>query len=337
MTKIHSNIKRLLAFFVLATVSSIAFARYNDCSAPMPMTINIPAVSIPDSLPLGQSIPGAQATFLIPINCTVNPGGDWYMTLPSGTFSLVPGYSDVYTVAGMAAGVGFRMRNAAGAVMVPINYTGLNTFDFGLARMGANSMQGTFELVKTGTAAVGSFGFMTEVHVPNQEWANGGAQSSSLVSFNYTVLANSVPTCTVTTPNVAVSLPAVSRTAFNGVGATAGTTPFGIALNCANNAKPSISLTDAATPSNQSNALTLSSGSTATGIGVQLLYQMQPLPFGPATYSYTNGNPAVTNLTFLGTQSGATNIGFMARYVQTASSVNSGSVSAAATFTLVYN
>ncbi|MBP0592720.1 type 1 fimbrial protein [Paraburkholderia sp. LEh10] len=221
--------------------------------------------------------------------------------------------------------------------MTPINNAGsFNTFQFGTAQLGANIVQGSFELVKTSDAVVGTFGFSAMVHVQNQEWANNGAQASSTVSFKYTVTGTAVPTCSVTTTDVAVSLPMVSRSAFTGVGATAGTTPFGISLNCASNAKPSISLTDAAAPSNQSNVLTLSGDSTAGGLGVQVLYQMQPLPLGPVSYAYSGSAP-VTNVTSLGTRSGDTSVAFTARYIQTAPSVNPGTVKAVATFNLSYN
>jgi type 1 fimbria pilin len=313
MTARFSNLKRLFVFAVLTCVATGAFARYNDCSAPLPMTINIPSVGIPANLPNGQTIPGAQASFSIPINCTVNPGGVWWDTAFSGSYSPVPGYVDVYTAPGMGAGVGFRMRNAACTVIAPVSNGGtINTFEFGAAQQGANTVQGSFELVKVGSAAAGSFGFSTALHVQNSEWANNGSQAGSMLMFSYTVTGTAVPTCSVTTS-------------------------FGISMTCDANARPSISLTDAAAPSNQSHVLTLSSGSTAAGVGIQLLYQMQPLPFGAAGYVYTGGNPSVTNSTSLGVRSGTTNVDFSARYVQTATSVNPGTVKAVATFNLSYN
>ncbi|MEC5409471.1 hypothetical protein VOM14_28460 [Paraburkholderia sp. MPAMCS5] len=81
--------KKFVAFVVLACICNAAAARYNDCSAPLPMSVNIH-------------------------NCTMNPGENWYLTLLSSSFSAVAGYSDACTTVGMGAGVRFRIRNAAG-------------------------------------------------------------------------------------------------------------------------------------------------------------------------------------------------------------------------------
>ncbi|MFL9945655.1 fimbrial protein [Paraburkholderia agricolaris] len=333
---------RLLKTMLLAATaftSTCAFAMYNDCTAALPISVNLPSVNVPANLAVGQTIPGATAAFSIPVTCTINPGGNWYITVsPSAAISLVPGYSDVYTTTGMGAGVGFRMRNAAGTTMAPTSYVGTpSTFDMGPAKLGANVVQGTFELVKTGTAATGSFGFSDFMHVPNSEFANGGSAASSTISFRYTVIANAVASCSVTTMNVAVSMPDTRISQFNGIGTTAGATTFNLGLQCDVNAKPSVSFTDSAMPSNQTNALTLASGSTASGLGVQLLYQTIPVQFGWASYSYTTSNTPTTTGVSLGARSGTQSIAFQARYIQTATSVTPGTIRALTTFTMNYN
>ncbi|WP_343657515.1 fimbrial protein [Paraburkholderia caribensis] len=330
-------LSRIVVTVGAAIASGAVSARYSDCSGPLPITISLPSVSVPADLANGQTIPGAAAAFAIPISCTVTPGGDWYITLSNGTLTPVADYPDVYTTSGMGSGVGFRIRNAAGTALTPVNYTGgVNSFDVGLARNGSNSLQGTFELVKIGTPNVGSFGFAANIHVPDQEWANKN-QAGSTLNFNYTLRYATVPGCTVTTANVAVTLPAVSSSAFQGVGTTTGTTLANIGLNCNANAKPSISFTDAATPSNQSNTLTLAPGSTASGIGIQILYQFQPLSFGPANYVFTNSSTAQTNQTSVGTLSGLAAIPLQIRYIQTDQTLNPGAVKGVATFNINYN
>ncbi|MFM0201418.1 hypothetical protein PQR53_16280 [Paraburkholderia fungorum] len=100
------------------------------------------------------------------------------------------------------------MRNASGSVMTPILYGGvINSFDMGPSRNGTNVLQGRFEPVKTSTALTGSFGFSTLAHVPNQEFANGGTQGNSTINVKYTILNNSVPSCSVITTDIAVTLP----------------------------------------------------------------------------------------------------------------------------------
>ncbi|MFM0337880.1 fimbrial protein [Paraburkholderia fungorum] len=272
------------------------------------------------------------------MTCTVNPGVNWNITTnPAAAITLVPSYSDVYTTSGMGAGVGFRMRNAAGNVMVPIYYQGTTgTYDMGPSQIGSNVLQGRFELVKTGTATPGSFGFSAWAHAPYREWANGSGGPST-INFKYTILNNSVPSCSVTTTNIAVALPTVSGSAFQGVGTYAGTTMLNLGLQCDANAKPAISLMDATTPSNQTNALTLASGSSAAGLGVQLLYQMTPISFGPANYTYTTSNTPSTSNVSLGTRSGTQNVPLMARYIQTGAVLTPGTLTALATFTMNYN
>lgn len=323
----------------LTCTATCAFAALSDCSASLPLTINFPSVSVPANLADGQPIPGATAAFAIPVNCTVNPGADWYITAsPAAAITLVPGYSDICTTTGMGAGVGFRMRSPSGAVMAPLTYNGVaSTYDLGPSQKGANVLQGSFELVKTGTVTVGSFGFSDYAHIPSKEYANGGSAAASTINFKYTVLANSVASCSVTTTSVAVFMPTVSTSAFQGVGTTAGSKMFNLGLQCDTNAKPAISFTDSAAPSNQTNTLTLAAGSTATGIGVQILYLAAPVIFGPTAYSYTTSNTPASNSVSVGTRSGTQNVALYARYIQTASTVIAGSVAAVATFTMNYN
>ncbi|MFM0201417.1 hypothetical protein PQR53_16275 [Paraburkholderia fungorum] len=110
-----------------------------------------------------------------------------------------------------------------------------------------------------------------------------------------------------------------------------------LGLQCDAHAKPAISLMDSATPSNQTNALTLSPGSSAAGLGIQLLYQMTPISFGPANYTYTTSNTPSTSNVSLGTRTGTENVPLMARYIQTAAVLKPGTSRAAATFTMNYN
>ncbi|MFC0695588.1 fimbrial protein [Paraburkholderia humisilvae] len=243
----------------------------------------------------------------------------------------------MYTIAGMGAGIGFRLRNSSGQALTAIsNIKSNDTFDFGRAKTGANILAGSFEPVKTADATSGSFSFPAMVHVQNQEYANG-SDSASRLNFGYTLTPTKVPSCSVSNPNVDVTLPAVSASDFKGVGTTTGVTSFSIGLDCEDNANPAITLTDSNMPTNQSVTLTSVSTSTAKGIGVQVLYNAQPLPLGPAPYSYSNSNTPITNRISLGSRSGATALALQGRYVQTDATVVPGTIRAVATFVLSYN
>lgn len=326
----------------LAMVSQGAVAALNDCSGPLPITVNIPNVAVPSSLPVGQVIPGARGSFAIPVNCVngvPSAGSRWNLTESTAApFSLVLGFTDVYTRSGMNAGLGFRLRDSNGNVLVPFDYQGgsRTTFDLGPARTGANTLQGSFELVKTAsTIAPGSGGFSLQAHVPQQVWANGGNGPTSAIALAYAIQPTTVASCSVTQSNITVPMPTVSRSSLPGIGATSGGVRFNIALNCESGSNLRISMTDATLPSNQTTTLTLAAASTAVGIGVQMLYGAELVKYGPAPYSYTGPVPS-TNSINLGVRSGTVQIPFQARYIRTGSTLGAGTVQALSTFMLSY-
>jgi type 1 fimbria pilin len=338
MSHALSRLFKKLLLVAAACASTCAFALpYSDCSGPLPLTVNLPSVSVPANLALGQTIPGAVASFAVPLTCTVNPVADWYLAIDSGRVSLVSGFTDVYTVNGMSAGIGFRIRNTAGTALVPFSYNSGSAVDIGPSQLGANVLRGTLELVKIGTPTTGSGQFNAYGTVNAKEYANAGNPSNSRINFSYTILNTSVPSCSVTTKDVAVSMPYLTTSALQGIGKTVGTTPLNLGLQCEPNANPSISFTDSANPSNQSNTLALAPGSTATGLGIQILYQTTPVVFGPAAYTYTTSNTPTINSLALGSMSGAQTVPLQARYIQTGSTVAPGMIRAVATFTMTYN
>jgi len=150
-----------------------------------------------------------------------------------------------------------------------------------------------------------------------------------------TVLATSpisVPqTCTVTTPNVSVPLPTVLASALSTSGASTGNTGFNIGLQCNTGANVYITLTDATTPGNRSNLLTLTSDSTARGVGIRIRRSdTTPVSFGADSSAAGN-----TNQWRVGESSGATNIPMTAEYVANGA-VTPGTVLGSATFTMSY-
>jgi type 1 fimbria pilin len=311
------------------------------CSGPLPVTVNIPAVSVPKSLAVGQSIPGGKASFAIALTCSFNfaPGARWWLkTNPSATMTLVPGYSDVYTMSGMTAGIGFRVRGNNGMVLSPIDYGGTsNSFDLAPATSDPNMLVGSFELVKTAeTVATGNFSFSTYASVDAVKWANGGTAATSAISFKYTIAASAVPACTVTQSDIAVFLPTVRAKDLATVGATAGLQTFTIDLTCEDNVKPQMSVADVANPSNESTELSLAPGSTATGVAVQVLYGATLIRYAPSGYSYTGAATPGTNGFSFTAGSGAVHVPFSVRYVRVGTPVTPGLVKAMATFSLSY-
>jgi type 1 fimbria pilin len=210
------------------------------------------------------------------------------------------------------AGVGYSIgHNTATNLLLPYPCCTIanNTY--------TNSTPSFLTLVKTGPIVSGST-------VPAGTLAYWLYASGLRVeAFN---LSNSVtiidPACSVNTTPINVTLPTVSTGALASVGATAGTTPFAIALTCSSGATLDIELDYAGTASNITGVLTKTSG-TSAGVGLRLLDQ--------------NYNPVVFGATTVvgSTPTGALSIPYYAQYYRTAA-VTVGSINASATFTLSY-
>jgi type 1 fimbria pilin len=196
----------------------------------------------------------------------------------------------------------------------------------------------TVKLVVTGPVASGSLslnpgggaGFSNQVAA---YFVNG----SGTTLFNVVVPASSTTikssACSVTTPAIAVTLPPVSSSAFQRIGSTAGAQNTSIDLNCPSSpVRIFITLTDSTTPTNTSSNLTLKQGSTAKGVGLQILSAGNPVNFGP-----DSSNAGNTNQWFVSTSNGGmVKIPLVVQYIQTGTPVAPGSVNGTATFTMSY-
>jgi type 1 fimbria pilin len=330
----------ILVTLCLSLTAHEVRAAVTDCTASLPLTVNLQTVSVPTNLAAGQAIPGARGNFTVTENCINNtPTGavSWYLTDNSvGTFTLVPGFQDVYTRTGMVAGVGLRVRDRNGTALQPISYGGAtSTFVLGPAVTGVSQVSGTFELVRTAaTVGSGTSAITTYMHVHTQVYGNQN-QSSSQISLNYTIAPTTVPACSVTQQVISVNLPSVSASSLPATGATSGGSAFTIGLNCEANSHPNISMSDGNMLSNTTATLTLAPASTARGVGVQVQYGGQAITFGPSPFSYINGTAVSANSVSLGQRSGTVQIPFTARYVRNGT-LQVGSVQAMATFLLSY-
>jgi type 1 fimbria pilin len=161
----------------------------------------------------------------------------------------------------------------------------------------------------------------------------GGFNAGTVSLAGAVQIANQ--TCKVTTTSIGVSLGDVPLSQFTAVGSTSNTVPFQIGLNCSGVATNYyITFTDSNNPANDSNALSLASGSSASGVGIQILKSGNPVSFGPD--SSVAGN---LNQIFLGTSAGSgsvVSLPFGGRYVKTNSTMTAGSANGVATFTMSY-
>jgi len=176
----------------------------------------------------------------------------------------------------------------------------------------------TLQLVQTGPIANGSI--LQAGTLANWQWGS--------IDPEYFVLQNSItfvaPACVVNTTNIAVTLPTVTTAAFSGKDSTTGATPSSIQLTCPSGATSQLSIMFAAqngTPPGYNNVL--KNTGSATGLGVEMIYNSSSVIFGSAIFVGT-------------TPAGGLSIPFTAQYHSVSNTVTAGGVQAAATFTLSY-
>lgn len=136
--------------------------------------------------------------------------------------------------------------------------------------------------------------------------------------------------CTVdaASANQTVKLGTVSASSFSTAGATAAPTRFSISLTGCPAAVKSASIRfDGTVASGNSSILSLSSGQTATNLGVGIYQQDSTtlIPIGSSTPSL----PLTT--------SGVNTFNFIAKYYAISTPVAAGTANATATFTIAYN
>ncbi|RDK04984.1 fimbrial protein [Cupriavidus lacunae] len=159
----------------------------------------------------------------------------------------------------------------------------------------------------------------------------GGIEGSALTLANAVTV---VPTtCTVVQRDIAVTLPSIKASTLAQVGAVSPATAFDLSVNCSGvTSTLAVTFTDGNNAGNRSSALELTSASTASGVGVQILWSGNPVSYGPDSSVAGNVNQvtigAVSNTVYKAPVS--------ARYVRIASAMNPGAVFAAATFTMSY-
>ncbi|WP_152038137.1 fimbrial protein [Paraburkholderia hospita] len=139
-------------------------------------------------------------------------------------------------------------------------------------------------------------------------------------------------TCSVTTSSADVTLPKAFSSSLAVNGATTGEMPFALRVDCPAGVKVNVTLTDATNPSNRSTTLSLAQGSSASGVGLQILNGSTLVAYGPD--SATAGN---VNQWSAGTATGGLmQIPLSTRYVRTTGTLIPGSVKGLATFTMSY-
>jgi len=153
-----------------------------------------------------------------------------------------------------------------------------------------------------------------------------------VATINFLPFQVAVQTCTVTTPSINVEMPRTHVDNFPTVNSTYGDTTFNMGLSCNPGIKVAVTITDVTDPSNTSTTLSLGHGSTASGIGYQIVNNGVPIAFGPDSAAVNTQNQFVIVPMSV---SGSYTIPLSGRFIRTGTIVP-GSANAYATFTMSY-
>lgn len=258
------------------------------------------------------------------------------------TAALAPGFTDVYKTNIDGLGVRFVFNaptcNASNLSLgnsllrIPCNLTGPLGGPTIVTNLTVTTIFVVYGAVKGGASALSAIPVLSQAYEtadnPGKLWNQSpiytGSASGTL----------NAATCSVQTQGIAVNLPTPAVRAFAaGVGTVAGRQAFHLDFNCATGAQVSIVITDAVDPANRSDRLTLSSESTAKGIGIQVLKgDGTPVAFGPDAVGV-----GVANQWLIGASpNGLLVLPLSAQYIRIGT-ITPGSVKALATFTMSYN
>ncbi|MFM0673642.1 fimbrial protein [Paraburkholderia sediminicola] len=181
------------------------------------------------------------------------------------------------------------------------------------------------------TGPVGS-GTLTTLPSMTVKISGGCLTTSSTTQYLNTGSVIASNTCSVTIASVDVPLPKALSPDLSTNGATTGSTPFALGVDCPAGVNVNVTLTDAANPSNRSTTLSLAQGSSASGVGLQILTGSTVVAYGP-----DSAMAGTMNQWSAGTASGGRmQIPLTARYVRTTGTLIPGSVKGTATFTMSY-
>jgi type 1 fimbria pilin len=320
----------LVLFFYL---SASAFADCNVISAGNPGTATI---TLPASLSISRD--GAMGAVLFDSSWVSTPNTTMNC---SGSSPVTSGYVSAMTpVAGMTGvyktgvgGIGIQVSWLNGMSGNPgmsggniVNWPASNA---GTAVGNTYGPMGRFrlQLVRTGPVMAGTFNLPTTLAVG--KYGSADANILLLNNANAPVVA---PACTIQDASKSVTMPVASGRYLPSVGSTTGDTTFSISLDCATPMSVAVTFTDATNPGNVGTTLSLSTDSTAKGVGYQIVYNNKVINYGPDSSAANTVNQF--SVAPAGTV-GPLIIPFTARYVRTGA-ITPGTADAKATFTMSY-
>lgn len=247
-----------------------------------------------------------------------------------GTTGSAPGKYSTYPTP--VAGVGVRIRGGINETQWWPQSTVSTFINYNL--YGASNF--TIELVKTGDITAPG---VLSGEIGMTYMLAHGTKARSIVTNGPINIRPRVPSCDLLTPSIGVDLGRVSAGDLKDVGATSPPKPLEVRLKCSGgnpgtSTRAFMTLTDSANSGNRSSTLSLARGSTAEGVGIQILRGSDGklVSYGPDSSQV--GNPNQWLVGSFG--NGDVTIPFKARYVRTSAVLKGGKANGVATFTMSY-
>lgn len=341
---LYLAIRKNMKYFLLLLTGLICWiqqAQAYTCTLQTSMTtISTPNITIARSIPIGTEI-GNTSTAITPIfSCT---NSDPRLTeqifgvKAVGTYVMNVGNKRIYSTP--IKGIGFAVEGYtyncqtdvwSGWVGDGTNIDG-NANNRGLCSIAGilprQPITGMMNIAYYKTSEVTGSGTVSPGIVAAYILRNNGTwQNESNVSVS-SLTITTIP-CEVNQTIISVAMGDVEKKQFKGVGTwpdDSNTKNFDIPLTCNPDAKVNVQIDGDIQNASQGVINLTASNNTATGVGVQLLFNDTPLKLGTPFYIGTT------------TINGLYNIPLQARYYQIANTVTAGEANATATFTLTYN
>lgn len=331
MRNIHtaSSLLLLLGFSLFFMSKSQA-----DCTVTASSSISVPNMVVQRDAPVGSQI-GAEVVagsvqFSSCSTGLTTPSWNWGVK-SYGTYVTTIGNRRIYSTSlpGIGYAIGMEDTNNCLGTIQYVSETSNQNMLCGNAKAGmftTFTMKGKARLTFYKTASTTGSGVVNGTNVGASILNDNGTWRPDSV-LNMTSFTVTTTACSVTNTAVKVPMGDVLKTAFSGQGSTTPEKGFSINLDCDAATRVNLTLDDPTGKSTQPGVLPLTTateGTTAGGVGVQVLYNDAPVTFGSMF------NIATT------TAKGAMTIPLKARYYQTAETVTAGKANSMATFTLTY-
>lgn len=327
------NITRIVIALGLLSCSSMSWAGCYVSGGVYSYSATLPTQSfaVPQNTPVGTAVGNVMSVGRgsgRSISCS---GGASYTHLIFGTALTPSDSSDIYKT--NIEGIGIKVWNDfSGTVVVA------NTIKRWYLITSASSYSGNAWLtnIKAQYYVIGpvAAGNVSVSNLVVDAWANTATTTSGGALYNRLTM-NGTATVNVAaceTPDITVNLQKHDRAGFPNVGSTSATTPFTFKLNNCDTGMTSVSYTFKPASgitlngSGTGQYLSLDDSSTASGVGVQVLYENGTnVPFNTKT-AFTGYNK---------TTGGDYTIPMKARYIRTGD-ISGGTANSAVEFTMSY-